>query len=371
MPDENLGITEEDLNAATVRGVADAAAAGHVAPEELPRLADFLGQPAPTAAIWRDAPNFADGATLARGRDVIASVGEPAVLAAPGKSGKSYLALDLALAAAVAAETGAPYGAACGLRARAGDTVIRSYEDRAVRMAARLKTLIRRLEVGGAAAHAEVLHAAARRIRIAVDPEPLCTPGDSRAYSVATSEDVWPAFWGGVKAAGPALVILDPLSALAGGANLNDGGTARYVMGKIAAESERTGAGVLIIAHDTKGARNEAKAGGDPGAGAVSGSGTWFDAARGVVYLYRNPEHADQRMLVCLASNHGRDGWGAALDKAMPAPGDDFAGYVMTGKSLEPDAVDAAKAEWRGFRATGVHLPDTGGADNADPTDVI
>ena len=153
------------------------------------------------------------------------------------------------------------------------------------------------------------LQAAVRLVKVSQKPRALATPGESRVESVRLAPE-WRPFWLAVEAAKPSLVVLDPLSALAGGANLNDGGTARFVVEHIADESERHDAGVLIISHDTKAARSQAKAGGDPGAGAVAGSGTWHDAARGVLYLYKNPTKENSLMLRCLAANHGRDGWG-------------------------------------------------------------
>ena len=341
---DRSGITDAELNAATADGEREAAEAGHVEPEDLRPITDWFGEPEPRAAIWRDNPNQADGEAGAAGRDAVTSDGEPGILAAPGKSGKSYIALDLALAAAVAAETGVDFGAACGLRARAGGTVIRSYEDRAVRMAGRLRGVALRREVDTGKDRA-MLQRAAGRIRIAADPGPLFVPGESRAESVRTGP-AWAAFWRGVELARPALVILDPASALIGGASLNDSGLARFAMGRIAAESERLAVGVLIVAHDTKAARNEARAGGDPGAGAVAGSATWFDAARGVLYLFRDPHTEDGRMLQCLAANHGRDGWGAELAGAADVPGVDFAGFRRAA-NLDRQQADATRLHWR------------------------
>ena len=125
---------------------------------------------------------------------------------------------------------------------------------------------------------------------------------------------------------------------------MNDGGTARFVVEHIADESERLNAGVLIISHDTKAARSQAKAGGDPGAGAVAGSGTWHDAARGVLYLYKNPTKENSLMLRCLAANHGRDGWGVML---TGEPGEPFTGFQCEGGMMTPENVDDELASWR------------------------
>ena len=87
---------------------------------------------------------------------------------------------------------------------------------------------------------------------------------------------------------GASLAAIDPASAALEGAT-SDSGPARRFMDALRLEAETSRAGVLVIAHDTKSARNEARAGGDPGAGAGAGSSAWFDAARGVLYLRRNP----------------------------------------------------------------------------------
>ena len=70
--------------------------------------------------IWRDHAQFPD--------EVLSS-GEVAILSGAGKSGKSYIALALAVAAAQAEARGSDYGKACGLRVAARPVVILSYED--------------------------------------------------------------------------------------------------------------------------------------------------------------------------------------------------------------------------------------------------
>ena len=240
---DRSGITDAELNKAIADGEREAAEAGHVEPADLPAITEWFNEPDPRAAIWRDNPNLADGEAGVRGRDAVASDGEPALLSAPGKSGKSYIALDLALAAAVADVTGADFGKACGLRVRAGGTVIRSYEDRAVRLAARLQGCMRRWKQRGLAT-GEALNEAAGRIQIAADPGPLFVPGDTRteSESVLTGR-AWAPFWAGVEGAEPALVILDPASALIFGASMNDSGLARFAIGADCSRIRATGRG--------------------------------------------------------------------------------------------------------------------------------
>ncbi|MCE2399237.1 MAG: hypothetical protein J4F34_09475 [Gemmatimonadetes bacterium] len=55
---------------------------------------------------------------------------------------------------------------------------------------------------------------------------------------------------------GPALIVVDPAS-VAAAVNPSDGAGVRAFLAGLTGEADRIGAGVLILAHDTKGARNE------------------------------------------------------------------------------------------------------------------
>ena len=125
----------------------------------------------------------------------------------------------------------------------------------------------------------------------------------------------------------PSLVVVDPVSAAAGAVGLNDAVGARSIMMAFASLSAATRVGFLIIAHDTKSARTEARAGLSPGAGAVSGSGQWHDAARAVLYMHRVD---GGREIECLKANHGRDGWAVPLSEVMDK-GEVFRGFRAAG----------------------------------------
>ena len=150
--------------------------------------------------------------------DAVLSVGEVAILASAGGLGKSCLTLALAVETATAAEAGREYGNACGLRVKAGGAVTRC--------------------------------------------------------------DAWPRLWEEIKAARPSLVIVDPVSAALADADTSQTGPARTFLRLLSQEAATAGCGVLLVAHDTKSARNLAMAGQDPGAGAVAGSAAWYDGAR-------------------------------------------------------------------------------------------
>ena len=155
-------------------------------------------------------------------------------------------------------------------------------------------------------------------------------------------------FWRLVKLAEsirPSLIVIDPVSAAAGAVGLNDAVGARAIMRAFARLSVRTDAGVLVLAHDTKAARNDARAGLSPGAGAVGGSGQWFDAARCVLYLHRNRETGN-REIECLKANHGRDGWAVPLAEVKTEAGS-FAGYeaAPAGPMLDYEAIRAERRQ--------------------------
>ena len=266
--------------------------------------ADALALPVPEPVVWADAPPPDDAA--------VASVGEVGVLSAPGGSGKSYLALHLALEAV----GGYSPARACGLRVRPGSVLLASYEDSPARVGARLRMLRERDD----APQSPDLAALA----LVADPAPLWRPNRDGSGAVP-DDDAFGALRRRAETDRPSLIVIDPISAAAAGVNLNEGGAARACMRDLAALSVDSGAGVLLVSHDTKAARNEARAGGNPGAGAVAGAAQWFDAARGVLYLRRGED--GERALECLKANHGRTGWRRALAEVGGKAGFPFRGF--------------------------------------------
>ena len=136
----------------------------------------------------------------------------------------------------------------------------------------------------------------------------------------------WPQLWEDIKAARPFLVIVDPVSAALADADTSQTGPARTFLREVSQEAATAGCGVLLVAHDTKSARNLAMAGQDPGAGAVAGSAAWYDGARGVLTLVPDPAARGSRLLVAIKANYGRDRMGSAFDGAVrgrpiPRPG--------------------------------------------------
>ena len=270
-------------------------------------------EPEPARVLWRDGAN-----------DPVLSEGETAVLAAPGGSGKSYLALALALAAG-----GWNGGKACGLEVRRGPAVLIGYEDAPARVSHRLRLMT---EGGNPGAKDP-----AAGIHLVDNPPPLMA-GDPRRPGTCAPCDAWPKLWEALERVRPSLLVIDPVS-VALAANQNDAAQVRAFLSAVTTEAAEIGAGVLLVAHDTKAARNEAKAGGNPGAGAIAGSGQWHDGARGVLYLHAAP--GGRKVLECIKSNYGRSGWGAALKETYC--GQTFAGYALADRLDDEEAVKAAR----------------------------
>ena len=314
-------VIRDGVREADAAAEAEAAEAGHVEPAPIVTAAEALSRAAPDRVVWADAPPPDDAA--------VCSVGEVAVLGAPGGSGKSYLALHLALEAV----TGRSPARACGLTVRPGPILMASYEDSPARMGARVRMLQGRDDAPDAPDLAA--------LAFVDDPAPLWAPMD-RGGSGAVRTPAFDAIQRRADMLRPSLIVIDPISAAGASLNLNEGGAARACMRDLARLSVDTGAGVLLIAHDTKAARNEARAGGNPGAGAVAGSGQWFDAARGVLYLHGG----GARMLECVKCNHGRAGWGVGLGEVGGEGGRPFRGFGRGAwvASVEADRKDRADA---------------------------
>ena len=90
------------------------------------RGSECVSLPVPERVLWLAAAN----------QPVVVSVGEPAIFAAPGGSGKSYAALALMLAAS------GGQGTALGFGIRPGTALCVSYEDSPARIGARLNAML-------------------------------------------------------------------------------------------------------------------------------------------------------------------------------------------------------------------------------------
>ena len=303
---------------AAIMNDADPAAA----PEPPRPLTDWREAAEPAAVVWRH-----DDSPGAEGWPLV-SVGEPAILSGAGGTGKSYVALALALSAVRAGAGG--NGDALGFGLRGGPVLLVAYEDSGPRLAGRMGRI-----AGGRKNIPDGLH-------VMPDPGPLFQTGGPRRPGEVEPTATWTALWQAAAALRPSLIILDPAAELIEGADANQPGPVRAFMRALAAESEHHKAGVLIVAHDTKEARNNARDGNMPGAGAVAGSAAWQDRARGVAYMGPAPMGSvpGGRQIDVIKSNHGRDGWGMTLTARYNRL-EGFAGWKLAETWAEKPSKDA------------------------------
>ena len=287
-------------------GYAVAPTADALAPRLTP-LETARDEPEPASVLWRDA----DG----RFTDAVLSVGEVALLSGEGGLGKSYVTLALAVAGALAADLKLNHGAACGLRVAPSPVVLVSYEDAPARMFGRLRRM-------GNEEEAVHLHTARH-------PMPLWTADGNRG-GASRAAAWWDDLWRYVREVGARLVVIDPASAALADVSPGESGPVRAFFRELTAEADRAAAGVLIVTHSTKAARNAVRTGDDPGAGVVSGSAAWYDGARGVLTLTALPDNPAARILECVKANYGRKGWAAVLHEFTTDRGD-FAGLQFQG----------------------------------------
>jgi len=281
-------------------------------------LSDYAGRDLPRPVLWMD---------TRRGGGTVVRVGDVGLLSGAGGVGKSFASLALALAAS---ESGDRPGEAVGLHVRKGGAIAVSYEDDPETMAWRAGLI--------AARSGPEPGTLPDSLGVIPDPWPLMIAHEDRPGE-AREADFWRPLWDRIAARGPSLVIVDPASAALAGVNQNDGATVRRFVRALALEGRRGGFGVLLVAHSTKAARF----GGDPGPGAVAGSGQWWDAARGVLFM--RPHGPGRAALECVKANHGPTGWAVTLEadrRKRPDRPDLFAGWRRLQRH-SPDEWAAAK----------------------------
>lgn len=278
------------------------------------------GDPKPEAVLTgKDIP----GGTLCKG--------DVAVLAGAGGLGKSTLALQWALAGALAGAGGKDWGVSGGMDVRAARSAILSYEDSARRIAERataalslpsLRRLAGTCDEPGAEANRRVMLAEARGW-------PLFGVNDGEhALTRPAPLAMWEPAWSQVADHGADLVIIDPaMSAYVADANAVQ--FVRLFLDALFAAAREHHCGVLLVAHSTKGARRTGK---DRDAtGSVAGSAAWSDAARGVLTLDypqsegKESDRSSRRVLRCEKANYSRI-WSADLKETNDSNGR-FLGY--------------------------------------------
>ena len=226
----------------------------------LRRVSDCASDPLPYPLIRQAGDHF--GSFLARG--------EANLLTGAGKTGKSTVARQFAMAAA-----GCPDGAfqeSLGMDIRGMIVVLVTFEDSARRT-----------------------YDACRLLSPDIPDNLYIMPAQGNpifgvAEGVSTNSrpqrlPAWFPMWSEVRRVGAGLVIIDPLGSAFQG-NADSQSSARAFIEALRGESDRAGCGCLVITHSTKGARKADTDPTDPGQ--VSGSAAFSDAARGVLVLQDN-----------------------------------------------------------------------------------
>lgn len=253
-------------------------------------VSEFAGD-LPPSVLWMDAR---------KGGGNVLRVGDVALLSGAGGSGKSFVSLALAVAAAC--DGNEKHGDACGLHVRKGPAVVLSYEDDPNTVAWRCGLIASSMADPGSAPE---------NVLVIPDPDPLMVADYENPGKAAESEQ-WVWLWKAIRSKSPSVVIIDPASAALAGVNQNDGATVRRFLRALAKEGKEGGFGVLVVAHSTKAGRFGQE---DVGPHAVAGSGQWMDASRGVLLM--RGQGSGRAVIECVKSNHGPVGWAVELEADM------------------------------------------------------
>ena len=255
---------------------------------------------------------------LAGSNSAILTAGEVVVLSGAGGRGKSTLALQWALAAAVPmGEVSPPFVESAGFEIRRGPVVVASYEDDPPVVRQRAARLC------GAIPEALTL--------VAMRGWPLYGPPPDTPFYNARPEPLpaWAPFWCQVAArieagrkivgtkSGPGIVVLDPAADAFAGEDSRVTAV-RAFLHAVRREAARIGVGVLIVTHPSKAGlgRNGS------GSHAVGGSPAWHDASRGVLYMDRMDSDSGTYRLKVEKANYGP--WGETVHLQRESGGGTF-----------------------------------------------
>lgn len=284
-------------------------------PDNPPVPADVVGGGAlfdldePPLVVWG---GRVEGASATQ----VISIGEPCILSGPEGSGKSYVALNLALA--VGSESRP--ARACGLHVvHAGKVLLVSYEDGPGRIAARLRHL-----QGG-----QDFDAKYPAVSVVRNPAPLWTSVDGKGGR-PTPTLAFERLHQRIKADAPLLIVIDSVSAAAADINQRDANATRACLQSVAALAAETATAVLLVASATPAAQRSAP----------SGPTGWTDGAATVLYLHPPAAWAGERLLECVKAKHGPTGWGVRL-REVGGPAGLFGGFVAEGALMVPEDVAA------------------------------
>ena len=207
--------------------------------------------------------------------------GMVATLSGAGGTGKSRLALQLALQFAAANEQGPTPDRLWEVAA--GSTLVCTYEDAPATTTARLRQQADRLKCPGALGRVHVLDLAGW---------PLFGPGEAQSYNSRPSRLLgFDVLAEEAEEIDPRLIVIDPaLSAFVGESNA--AAPVREFVAVLAQLASKHNAAVILVSHSTKAVRSKQNGETDPfDAGQVSGSAAWHDAARAGLVLTRDGDH--------------------------------------------------------------------------------
>ena len=232
----------------------------------------------------------------------VLTAGNVCVLAGPGGVAKSTLTASIALSFAGCTEM--EHGGLVDLqggifRGAGGRVMMASFEEPASAISERLAGLAGIWQTECRDTRFE----AARRQKVlcANLPEPLYVGYD---FAEPQSTGAWDCLWETANEFKPKLIVIDPII----GAYLSNGNDPPRVFAfvkALAQKAEQIGAGVLLVGHSNKAARQSAKY--DPyDAGHIAGTSAWTDAARGVMTLTRDGrENKGKTVLAISKANFG------------------------------------------------------------------
>ena len=228
----------------------------------------------------------------------VLTAGNVCVLAGSGGVAKSTLTASIALSFAGCTEM--EHSGLVGLqggifRGAGGRVMMASFEEPASAISERLAGLAGIWQTECRDTRFE----AARRQKVlcANLPEPLYVGYD---FAEPQPTDAWDCLWETANEFRPKLIVVDPII----GAYLSNGNDPPRVFAfvkALAQEAEQIGAGVLLVGHSNKAARQSANY--DPfDAGHIAGTGAWTDAARGVMTLTRDKRKGNEGKTVLAIS---------------------------------------------------------------------
>ena len=221
----------------------------------------------------------------ARMSGAVLSEGEICVLSAGGGTGKSTLAVSIALSVAAADDNADEPMELKGelFHGFGGKVVYATYEDPPSVLTWKLRELAKRWDKDSVD-NGRFTDALQRVAVVSMRGWPLYGPvGERASYnSVPGTLAGWHHLWKLVDEAKPILVIIDPLLAAFVG-DANSPAQAMSLLDAVSTEVAKREAGVLQVTHSTKTSRSD-KA--DPfHPGMVSGTGAWTDHVRGVLTM--------------------------------------------------------------------------------------